>query len=111
MMKKSYRAGTKNQFQGPYNIINLCEIVKMSEVFKEGVITFDSASKKEILSFFGKTLDDEGYIIESDNPSQRVITPDHEEIKLNEFAGIRKGSEIYIKSDLPSLIMLVDSLQ
>lgn len=83
----------------------------MSEVFKEGVITFDSESKRDILSFFGKSLDEEGYIVETDNPSQRVITPDHEEITLNEFAGIRKGSEIYIKSDLPSLIMLIDSLQ
>jgi hypothetical protein len=88
-----------------------CEIIAMTEVFKGGVITFDSASRKEILSFFGKTVDDEGYIVEVDNPSQRVITPDHEEIKEDEFAGIRKGSEIYIKSNLPSLIMLVDSLQ
>jgi len=80
----------------------------MSTNLQEGVITFDAASKQEILSFFGKKMDDEGYIIEADNPTQRVITPDGENITLEEFAGIRKGSEIYIKSDLPSLIELID---
>jgi hypothetical protein len=80
----------------------------MSTNLQEGVITFDAASKQEILSFFGKKIDDEGYIIEADNPTQRVITPDGENITLEEFAGIRKGSEIYIKSDLPSLIELID---
>lgn len=83
----------------------------MSTLFKEGVITFDTASKREILSFFDKTVDEDGYIVEADDPTQRVITPDLEEIKEEEFAGIRKGSEIYIKSDLPSLIELVDALQ
>jgi len=75
---------------------------------QEGVITFDAASKKEILSYFGKKIDDDGYLIEADNPAQRVITPDGENITLEKFAGIRKGSEIYIKSDLPSLIELID---
>ncbi len=82
----------------------------MSTLFKEGVITFDEASRREVLSFFDKTVDEEGYIIERDDPTQRVITPDQEEIKEDEFAGIRKGSEIYIKSDLPSLIELIDVL-
>ena len=80
----------------------------MSSSLQEGVITFDATSKQEILSFFGKTTDSDGYLIEADNPAQRVITPDGEDITLEEFAGIRKGSEIYIKSDLPSLIKLID---
>jgi len=80
----------------------------MSTKLQEGVITFDAASKQEVLSYFGKTTDQEGYLIEADNPTQRVITPDGENITIEEFAGIRKGSEIYIKSDLPSLIELID---
>lgn len=80
----------------------------MSTKLQEGVITFDAASKQEILSFFGKTTDPDGYIIEAENPTQRVITPDGEDITIEEFAGIRNGSEIYIKSDLPSLIELID---
>lgn len=82
----------------------------MTIEFQEGLITFDTSLKNEILSCFGKTIDQEGYIVEADNPSERVITPDGEYITLDEFAGIRKGSEIFIKSDLPSLIELMDKL-
>jgi len=80
----------------------------MSTKLRGGFITFDASSKQEILSCFGKTTDQEGYIIEVENPTQRVITPDGEDITIEEFAGIRNGSEIYIKSDLPSLIELID---
>ena len=74
-------------------------------------ITFEEPAKKEILSFFDKTLDNEGYIVEKDDPTQRVITPDGEEIRLEEFAGIKGGGKIFIKSDLPSLISLSDKLE
>lgn len=74
------------------------------------VITFEASAKEEILSFFDKTVDDERYIVEKEDVTQRVITPDGEEVSLEEFAGIRKGSEIFIKSDLPSLINLIDKL-
>ncbi|WP_342771098.1 MULTISPECIES: hypothetical protein [unclassified Methanoculleus] len=84
---------------------------KMSQSLQEGIITFDANLKSEILSCFGKTVDDSGYIVERDDPSQRVLTPDGEDITLDEFAGIRKGSEIFIKADLPSLIELLDTLE
>lgn len=65
-------------------------------------ITFEESAKEIILSIFDKTIDNEGFIIEKIT-GQRVITPDGEEIRLEEFAGIgRKG--IFIKSDLSSLI-------
>jgi hypothetical protein len=83
----------------------------MSQSLQEGIITFDANLKSEILSCFGKTVDDSGYIVERDDPSQRVLTPDGEDITLDEFAGIRKGSEIFIKADLPSLIELLDTLE
>ena len=56
-------------------------------------------------------MDSEGFIVEKNDPTQRVITPEGEEIRLEEFAGIRKGSEIFIKSDLPSLFDLMDILK
>jgi hypothetical protein len=74
------------------------------------VITFEKSAKKVILSFFDKVVDDEGFIVEKDDMNQRVITPEGEEITLEEFGGIRKGSEIFIKSDLPSVFELVDKL-
>lgn len=74
------------------------------------IITFDASVKKDILSFFGKTVDENGFLVEKDDFQQKVITQDGEEIKFDDFAGIRKGSEIFIKSDLPSLINLTDKL-
>ncbi len=75
------------------------------------VITFEKSAKKEILSFFDKTVDEEEYIVETEDTTQRVITPDGEEVPLEEFAGITKGSEIFIKSDLPSLFGLINRLK
>jgi len=75
------------------------------------VITFENSAKDVILSFFDKTVDKEGFIVEKEDMTQRAITPDGEEITLEEFAGIRKGSEIFIKSDLPSIIDLVDKIE
>jgi hypothetical protein len=74
------------------------------------VITFEASAKEDILSFFDKSVDDEGLIVEKNNPSQRVITLDGEEISLKEFAGIKRGSEIFIKSDLISLMNLSDHI-
>ena len=74
------------------------------------IITFDVSVKKDILSFFGKTVDENGFLVEKEDFQQKVITQDGEEIKFDDFAGIRKGSEIFIKSDLPSLIDLMDKL-
>jgi len=77
----------------------------------EKIITFEKEAKLEILEAFKKTVDENGYIVEKEKPSQRVLTIDGEELKLEDFAGIRKGSEIFIKSDLVSIINLVDLLQ
>lgn len=74
-------------------------------------IIFDESAKNFILDTFDKSTDAEGFLIEKANPSQRVLTKDAQEIKKDQFAGIRKGSEIFIKSDLPSLIQLIDDLK
>lgn len=79
-------------------------------MIKKPIITFKKDAKEVILSFFDKIVDDDGFIVEKDNPTQKILTPDGEEMSLEEFAGIRKGSEIFFKSDLPSMIELVDKL-
>ena len=73
------------------------------------ILTFDEAVREEILSIFRKTLDDEGFIIEEDNPVQRVLSEDGQEVNIKEFGGIKKGSEIFIKNDLISLMRLSKS--
>ena len=75
----------------------------------KNAITFDKTSKQAFLSFLGKSVDKEGYIVESQTPTQRVISR-HGGIQLNEFAAICKGSEIFYKSDITSLIELSDAL-
>lgn len=68
-------------------------------------IVFDKNAKREILELLGKDIDKEGYITEK-GTSQRVLTFDGEEISLEEFGGIQKGSEVFIKNNLVSLIRL-----
>jgi hypothetical protein len=79
--------------------------------FQDGVVTFDASAKLEILSCFGKTIDAGEFLVESEDTTQKVVAQDGEYIRLKEFGGIKKGSEIYIKSNLPSLIELLDSLE
>jgi len=74
-------------------------------------ITFSELASKDILELYGKSIDDEGFIVEKDNPSQRVLTPNGEEIPLKEWGGIRKGSEAFIKKDTFSLIELAKKLE
>lgn len=74
-------------------------------------IRFDTNAKQEILELLNKSLDDEGYIVEKDNPAQKVLSSEGEPLKLEDFAGVRRGSEIFIKSDLPSLIDVSDLVE
>lgn len=69
-------------------------------------ITFDKDSKKMVLDLINKSVDHEGFVVEKDNPEQRVLTDRGEEITLEEFGGVRVGSEIFIKDNLPSLMEL-----
>lgn len=74
-------------------------------------ITFDKSAKKDILKLYGKTIDDEGFIVEEDNKKQRVLTPKGEEIHISDWGGIYKGSEAFVKSDTISLIELAKKLK
>lgn len=74
-------------------------------------ITFDKSAKIFILNAFDKIVNEDGVIIEKHNPNQRVLAPDGQEVKFEEFAGIKKGSEVFIKSDLLSILKLCDSIK
>lgn len=73
-------------------------------------ITFNDSTKKLVLNIFGKDVDDDGYIVEKET-GKRVVTPAGSEVHLREFAGIRKGSEIFITKDLPSLIQYATDIE
>lgn len=72
------------------------------------VLTFHPSAKRFVLGALGKALDEEKYLVEKDNPEQKVLTIDGQEIKFSEFAGVRHGSEIFIKSDIASLVLASD---
>ena len=73
---------------------------------EKSVLTFDESVKEEILDLFDKSVDSEGFIVEKDNPQQRVLSKDGQEVNIKEFGGIKKGSEVFIKKDLVSLMRL-----
>lgn len=74
-------------------------------------LTFEKSAQDFVLDAFGKRVDQYGYIIEKDNPATRVRSRDGQEIKAAKFGGVRKGSEIYFKSDLISVIELCEDLK
>ncbi|MFH1365585.1 MAG: hypothetical protein ABIH28_03310 [archaeon] len=78
---------------------------------EEQFILFDEQSKETLLEIMKKSVDSEGFIVEKDNPTERVLTKDGEEIKLEEFAGVRKGSEIFIKNDINSILELAETFE
>lgn len=78
---------------------------------KIGQLVFDENSKKDVLELFGKTIDEEGFIVEKSDKTQKVLTPKGEEIRFNEWAGVIKGSEAFVKSDIFSLIELAKKMQ
>ena len=77
---------------------------------KIGNLVFDEEVKMDILDLYGKTIDGEGFIVEKENMKQKVLTPKGEEIQINEWAGIIKGSEAFVKLDAFSLIELAKKI-
>jgi len=73
---------------------------------EKAVITFSNDAKKEILDFLDKDINREGLIVEKQNPTQKALTSDGQEISIDEFGGVKKGSEVFIKNDLISLMRL-----
>ena len=73
-------------------------------------VTFDSGARDFILEAFGKKIHG-GFIVENSQSSQKVLTPRGEEIPVKEFAGVRKGSIIFVKSDIVSLVEAAESLK
>ena len=70
---------------------------------KLSYITFDNSSKEFVLGVLGKSIDHDGYIVEADT-GVRVLGQDGEPIHSDDFGGVRKGSEIFFKNDLPSVL-------
>ncbi|MFH1094529.1 MAG: hypothetical protein V1739_10330 [Candidatus Omnitrophota bacterium] len=75
----------------------------------EKIITFEKEAKRQLLNLFNKDVNEEGYIIEKDT-REPILAPDGEFVEFNKFAGIKKGSLVFIKSDINSIIELADTI-
>ena len=78
---------------------------------KNNFILFDESSKTKLLEVMDKAVDSNGLIVEKSNPIQKVKTKEGNNITKEEFAGVRKGSEIFIKNDLNSILDLADLME
>lgn len=70
------------------------------------IITFEESAKETILSFFDKVVDNDGFIIEKNDRTKRVLVSDGKEIKMDEFAGMKNG--LFFRNDISSIFSLVD---
>ena len=70
-------------------------------------VKFDKSASEKILFYFDKSVDKEGYIVDN-KTHERVIAFDGTQVTLTNFGGIMMGSEIFIKSDLDSIIKFID---
>ena len=74
-------------------------------------IRFDESAKEDMLKLFGKETDNEGFIVECDNQEHRVLTPYGEEIQLEDWGGVKRGSEAFIKKDVFSLVRMAKEMK
>lgn len=78
---------------------------------KKGIkFIFDKSAERGLLDVFGRAVDKEDYIIDKKS-GKRVKTPEGEGVKFNELAGVMKGSEIYIKSNIDAIIKFLESIK
>lgn len=66
-------------------------------------ITFTEGAIEPVLEAFGKRIDTDGYIIESDT-GERVLTPENNEIKADNLAVLAEGSDVFIEDNFVSLV-------
>lgn len=74
------------------------------------VITFEKEAKKDVLELFGKITDAQGYIVDIEDPTQKILASDGDYLTIEDFAGIRNGSLVFFKSDINSVVELSDIL-
>lgn len=69
----------------------------------EAKLTFDESATEFVLESFGKAVDDDGYVIDAET-GERVTTPDGEHIEADEFAGVEKGSTLYLDDGFTTIV-------
>ncbi len=73
---------------------------------KSVIITFEESAKDIMLSFLDKSVDNDGFIVEKNDVTKRILASDGNEIKLEEFSGTKDG--VFFRNDISSLFDLSD---
>jgi hypothetical protein len=68
---------------------------------------FNERALPFILEIFGKTINDDGFIIDM-NTGEPIQTPEGDFLTKEKFGGIKKGSEIFLKDDLLTIMKLAE---
>lgn len=82
-------------------------------LFKNGIITYDESLRMEMLDMLGMTVDKMGYLIEKGDNGHYIKNNDLS-VHIDEFAGAYKnkdGKLVIVKSDIGSLIEMIDKLK
>lgn len=66
-------------------------------------LTFEESAAEFVIESFGRSVDDSGYIINPET-GERETTPEGGEIHIDDFAGVEKGSEIFLDDDFTTLV-------
>jgi len=71
-------------------------------------IRFRPSAKEKILEEFGKTVDEDGYIIDSETRKRETSNLGNE-LTLDDLGGIGKGSTVFIEDDFVSVCEFVEN--
>lgn len=66
-------------------------------------LTFDESAADYILDAFGKEIDDDEFVVDSEKRS-RETTEHDTEIQKEHFAGLEEGSIIFLDDDFNTLV-------
>ena len=66
-------------------------------------ITFGPSAAETVLEQFGKTVDEEDYIIDQETEDRVESYYKEEEIHIDEFGGLIEGSTEFIKDDFAEI--------
>lgn len=80
--------------------------ISENSIHSVSTIVYDKSMRGVILQALDKRVDDDDYLI--DSSGDLVLTSSGEQIKEKDFGGIIKGSEIYLKKDIDSLIKYLE---
>ena len=73
-------------------------------------ITFGPSAIETVLEQFGKTVDDEGYIVDEETGEREESNLDNE-VTIEDLGGIGKGSIVFVENDFASVSEYVESKQ